>query len=217
MESIEESPLLSVIASLRKIKEHWQAGDKEMDACQRDGVEPASGLYEKLISDEARGPVRNHVTHLRQTLIPQAAKVIDPGLRDDLRALVNDLDPDSTFTWSTGDTTVRWRVTWSGLEIEKRFAELMALLHAQNVVSPDDPDSPRSSDKSEENWRLASWFSKHTGDALNAGRLWSARKAGNIKGRRPEGGRQWSYSVRSVTAYWPEHRDDLLRQLDEEA
>lgn len=126
----------AVAYGLQRLSAGWRQGDEEMLGWLRAGMSSASSGFEKMIGQDARNPVRRWVSHLRRELIPKLQGEVDPGVRDEVRAVVRAVDPDSIVHDEEDGETHRWRLMWSDLNCQQAIDELVPMLWGMQPRTP---------------------------------------------------------------------------------
>ena len=125
--------ILAVINALEEIRSEWKSSDSHMIHLLSNGMQSSQGSFERIMKSE-RGAIYRLISDLRRTLIPSASQYLDISLRDQIRQLVNDLDPNVDGPDRYGETAERWRHTWDALFYDSRYEDLIPLLH-QNATN----------------------------------------------------------------------------------
>ncbi len=133
LESLKDStavqtPIQAVAEALERVSAEWRLGDCEVLDCLGDGVGPESELFSKIIRDEARSGVRRLIQNLEGHLIPAVSHQLSVDIRQELRLLTLELDPDSVGEDQYGDRMARWRHTWNALGLQPRIERLVPIL-----------------------------------------------------------------------------------------
>jgi len=191
----DPGPLESVAQSLEEISAEWRRGDEEMSWWIRSGMGTDSGGFEKILGIHGgeRAIVLAIVKDLRVRLVPAIALLIDVPLRDDLRALVSDLDPEQFCVDEfDGEETPRWRLRWARLNCQSRVDELVALLRGL--------ESGQKDTKDDGEWWPLGQLPKTMGPRIRAAAQ-PKRKTMRVRTRDADGTKL--YSVDDVRRWWP--------------
>jgi hypothetical protein len=134
--------LEALARALERISGEWRRGDAELLRWTVLGM--SSGGFETVMSprEGERQPLRLQVEALRTRLVPAAAVYLDAHLRDELRRMVADLDPEDIGTSRSGDRDLRWRLSWDALYYQGRIEYLAASLRAMAASKVSPPSAP---------------------------------------------------------------------------
>lgn len=119
--------IVGVINALEEIRSEWIRSDAKMIHLLSNSMKSSQGGFEKIMASE-RVAIYRLVPELRRKLIPVASQYLDVSLRDEVRELVNDLDPNDVGPDRYGETRERWRHTWDALYYDSRYEDLIPLL-----------------------------------------------------------------------------------------
>lgn len=209
--------------AIEQLSAAWRQGDNEMLRLIWSGVPADSGLFEKIVRDKIRAPVRASCDRLRYELIPALVSQLEPSLRNELRALVRSIDPDAMVQGEYEDegSLERWRLSWSRVGCESSAREIVALLRSLEDRRERSQDSRReweTSNREDEapvvvpdDLKPAQWYKKITNKYLTADRLRMAANRKNLTGYRPRGTKKWFYSVQEVCKVWPNEEKRLMK------
>ncbi|MCC5823405.1 MAG: hypothetical protein LAT64_02615 [Phycisphaerales bacterium] len=200
---------------LQRISAGWRGRDSHVSHLLAIGVKTCQTHFEHEVRDRAMRSVSVAVGRLQEELIPKLALEVDPGFRDELRALARDLDPHAEVPDpDDDDLTHRWRLSWHQVRCEDRIQEMVPLLFEMQIrqriatcgsTTPPESVAPAATGTSPKNeeFRVGSWFQAVTGDAIKGSSLQRAAKDGRLVDSKQVGG-VWHHSVDEVASRNPE-------------
>lgn len=229
LEAFELGLFDEVAYSLERCAASWRERDKVVSRLLAAGFSTAQGGFEKIVRDGVMVGVRSAWASLQEDLVPRLSRVVDPGLRDEIRTLVRGLNPDALVPDpDEGHTTHRWRLDWSQLDLEDRIEEVKALLFAMNEEADHQPEvnagtPPSEPFRPEENrslpidaveFQLGSWFEVVTKEALTRGNLQRAASRGQLKLSKKGNKGSWLHSVVEVAGIHTEQAGLIQEAVD---
>jgi len=199
---------------LQRISAGWRARDSHVSRLLAIGVSTCQTHYEYEVRDGAMRSVSAAVCRLQDDLIPKLAFEVDSGLRDELRALIRDLDPSAEVPDpDDDDLTYRWRLSWHEVGCEDRVDELLPLLFAMQLRqkgsgagdngSRNPATAKKEPDANQEEFRVGSWFEAVTSHVVKGSTLQRAAKVGRLTRSKQVNG-LWHHSVDEVADQKPE-------------